>query len=339
MDYVGIPSRSKTSRGVEYTRMAGALLSNKEVTLRVISLNVAGVERKAARLLDLLLLVDPDVVCLQELWSHDWADETGTTVSSALQRLADYSRSFIRVTHQEGIFGRGMAVWVRYRASTEGSVEVETTDYAQAVKWVTLDGRSVVVVNVHIAARLSYAARKNELRSLADLVRVSDGQRTIMCGDFNAGRGGRSVLTRAVQEGGSLRNFTWAYPPHWTNVVMGTQTEIDHILTISGQWGTVRVSMLPGVSSHAALVADFGIQGTFMPTSARPLRVDRLSAKHKVTVQNNGSCMVLADVHGGSTGVFLRCVRVHRSLCGFYGGQSPERVGYIKTYLRVCCRR
>ena len=200
----------------------------------------------------LICALDPDVVCLQELWDAD-------------PRVQVALAPFVFVASSEAGRGRGMWVLVHRRLQLAGPPKV----LFDSRSWMAVvcdfhDQESLLVFNLHPDPSLSQLEKELELAAVGTLFRKLS-IRTVAAGDFNTPRTRAGLVTRMLEHE-ALSGLRVPYPAgtptnHTVQCGKRRETEIDYIL-VSPDFSFLSHSAVPGPSSHACVVCDFeGVSG------------------------------------------------------------------------------
>lgn len=214
--------------------------------LRIATVNIYVGNEDPLALIDEILTTDPDVILLQEV-----AEDVGVVVRS-YPPLASYDE---RIGAEDGQGGR--LVLSRLPLGNEGVEPLPPSTIVVAE--VDVDGMTVEIVNVHIAAPVEPELSRSWARQLRDLSARVNQRRlpVIIAGDFNATVHHAEFrlmtekgLTDAHGAVGSGLGFSWG--PFGFPVM-----RIDHVLS-SDELEPIRIQQLDGIGSdHHALVVDY----------------------------------------------------------------------------------
>ena len=195
----------------------------------------------------LICALDPDVVCLQELWDADPREQVALP-------------PFVFVADCEAGRGRGMWVLMHRRLQLAGPPKV----LFDLRSWMAVvcdvhDRESLLIFNLHLDPSLSQLEKELELAAVGTLFRKLS-IRTVAAGDFNTPPTRAGLVTRMLEHealSGSRVPYP-AGPPTNRTVQCGKHraTEIDYIL-VSPDFSFISHSAVPGPSSHACVVCDF----------------------------------------------------------------------------------
>lgn len=198
----------------------GAKASEAAGVIKLMQVNVLSRNEQRERLLQLIEIEQPDVVFLQEV-SLQWIDAT-----QMLQQDYPYHYAEPRI----GNFG--IAVFSRLPFESVTHVDSPPLGYPTLVARLTIDGKSLTLINTHPTVPLTrsgFEARNEHLQSVAELARDVSGA-VILSGDFNT-----SVWTpvyRNLEESTGLRNASRGFGilPTWPTFLPFAMIPIDHAL-------------------------------------------------------------------------------------------------------------
>ena len=200
----------------------------------------------------LICALDPNVVCLQELWDADPREQVALA-------------PFVFVAGCEAGRGRGMWVLMHRRLQLAGPPKVLFDSRSwMAVVCGFYDQESLIIFNLHVDPSLWQLEKELELAAPGTLFRKLS-IRTVAAGDFNTPRTRAGLVTRMLEHE-ALSGLRVPYPartPTNRTVQCGKHraTQIDYIL-VSPDFSFISHAAVPGPSSHACVVCGFeGVSG------------------------------------------------------------------------------
>lgn len=238
-----------------------------EGSLRLVSLNVER-SKHVDRVSRFLQDVDADVVCLQECMEQDIPlfekASGGTCIFTPMtieggegkvdkRGIAVLSRLQVQKQEQHVYAGNSGAL-VRFDSTTPESKH-RTSSYVLLVCSVEKEGVQFDVATTHFTWTPAGEADDQQRKDIRSMLSVlSQYDELVLCGDFNAPRGGEifSMLTARYKDN---------VPAHYTTSIDGELHRagplpfmVDGIFSTSG-YRVWDVEMKSGVSDHCALVA------------------------------------------------------------------------------------
>jgi len=222
----------------------GGMAVEGDTTLKLLHANVLSSNDEYERMFELIETEQPDVIFLQEI-SENWRNATA--------RLhKDYP--YYHVEPREGNFG--IAMFSRISLDSVTHVDSPPLSYPTIVATMTVNGEALTLINTHPMIPLTrsfYEARNEQIQSIADLVKQSQGA-VILTGDFNT-----TVWThpyRELEESTGLRNSRQGIGilPTWPTFMPFAMIAIDHVL-VSDEIGVVETRTGPRIGSdHLPLI-------------------------------------------------------------------------------------
>lgn len=215
----------------------------------VLSLNCGGISGKIDNVAALVCWLDPDVVCLQELWD-------------AFEPTDLEFPTYTLFCCGPRLRGGGLATLVHTRVlptSSARAIELNV-QHAQMVRFTLSTGVRFVLLNVYLNPSISPEDWMIARQFVADVLRPRDAPIIVACGDMNEDLGrDRGRVASAMRTGHSWSPlfcpYTLGAP---TNIVsrLGhvSSREIDYLLLHRASPIARVVKLLyPGVSTHRAL--------------------------------------------------------------------------------------
>jgi len=196
----------------------------KGTPLKLLHANVYSRNSQYDRLIALVELEQPDLVFLQEV-TPEW-------LAGTKPLLEDYP-----YTYSEPSAGNfGIAVFSRIPFTKVGHVDSPPLAYPTLVATITIDDEPLTIVSSHPTipiGRPLYAARNEQLQSLAELVHGIAGE-AVLLGDFNASIWDRHF--RQLEASTRLRNVRRGFGvlPTWPTFLPFAMVPIDHALVSDG---------------------------------------------------------------------------------------------------------
>ncbi len=236
------------------------------VSLRLVSLNVER-SRHIDLVLPFLRSQSSDVVCLQELLEADVP-----TISEALGATCDFIPMARHIGEESPqIFGVGIfsKLPVRdrgvlfYRGDPARIPELDQSDEKTynnknfPLVWcdVEKEGALFRIATTHFTWTPDGQADDDQRRDMKELLRILESKgEFVLCGDFNAPRGGEIF-------GMLAQKYTDNIPLRYTTSIDGTLHRDGHIpVMVDGLFSTPGyavsdVELIPGISDHYALIA------------------------------------------------------------------------------------
>ena len=253
--------------------------------MRVVSVNCGGTAANIAALLSVVLIHDPDVVAIQELWDVSLKDEVPL-------------KAYVAIAGVVVGPGCGLCFLFHRRLFAPNDFKPSYTQVLfDARSWLAVlvqhgTGEVVLYTNVHIDPEFNATQKEDvliEIGAVFQKVRPTAG---ICLGDFNVPRTASNCIARQLAKGGALSHLKLDYlPGQFTNIVHSstgvTKYEIDYIL-VSNHLSVEDFHVYPGVCTHGVLVADVGgLQGSLSSFQKR--------YKHRITtpeVRSSLACLV-----------------------------------------------
>ncbi len=227
----------------------GGVQAASSTTLRLLHANVYANNDQYGRLLDLVAAEDADIVFLQEI-TPAWED--------ALQPLREtYPYTYVQA--RDDYFG--IAMLSRVPPDTIRQVDSPPLQYPTIVASLTLDDAALTVISTHPMIPLgqaNYAARNEQLRSIADLVTQTNGA-VVLTGDLNTGMWGANYrrLLRSTGLTNASRGF--GILPTWPTFMPLAMIPIDHVM-ISSEVGVNDIRTGPHIGSdHLPLIVNISL--------------------------------------------------------------------------------
>ena len=217
--------------------------------LKLMHANVYSGNSRYDRLIALVELEKPDLVFLQEV--------TPAWLAGTKPLLEAYPYSYAEPS--AGNFG--IAVFSRIPFATVEHVDSPPLAYPTLVVTITIDDEPLTIVSSHPTipvGRPFYAARNEQLQSVAELVRGIAGK-TVLLGDFNASTWDRHF--RQLEASTGLRNVRRGFGvlPTWPTFLPFAMIPIDHALVSDGMSVTdARTGMRIG-SDHLPLIVTLSL--------------------------------------------------------------------------------
>ena len=228
-------------------------------SLITVSVNCGGINGKLDTVHALAGCLDPDVLCLQELW--DAVDPSDLELP---QR-----RLFCGGPRPRG-GGLAMLVHSRLLAAPRTPPEELNSSHAQVVRVSLPPGWHLTFVNVYLSPGLSSADWDVTRKLVAQVMPQAGPHLLLLCGDLNAVLASeRGRVARALTSGHSWDQLYCPYPlGEPTNVVTRqgsvSRREIEYVLIHrASPASSVRQLVHPGVSTHDALYCAVGLTPDF----------------------------------------------------------------------------
>lgn len=218
--------------------------------IKLLHANVLTDNESHAELLDLVASENPDLVFVQEL-TPEW--------SQALTALhADYP-----YRHTEPRYDSfGIAVYSRIRLDSVELIRSPPLDFPTLRVQTSISGTALTLISthpIHPLGRSLYAARNEQLASIADTVMAGDGP-TILVGDLNISMWSHHY--RELERATGLRNARHGFGilPTWPTFLPIALIPIDHCLVSPGV-GVLDMKTGPGIGSdHLPLIVTLAIE-------------------------------------------------------------------------------
>ncbi len=232
--------------------------------MKIITLNIEG-SRHLDRCIPFLIKENADVVCLQEVFKKDMKHITqslgmrGKFVPTSIKNDTNFDNDPFGI---EGVVlltkNNDIIEHHYYRGS--GTIPHYVKPYAQdkVVVYSTImcDGKKFIVGSTHFTWTPDGKENEQQILDFQNLARfLSEFDEFILCGDFNAPRGGSS-FARFTQL------FADNIPLHITTTLDkkyhrkgDLQLVVDNIFT-SKKYGARNVKVVDNVSDHMAIVAE-----------------------------------------------------------------------------------
>jgi endonuclease/exonuclease/phosphatase family metal-dependent hydrolase len=235
--------------------------------IKLISINIEGT-RHLERFIPFLQKEKPDVVCMQEVFesSMDRIKEA-LSMGGEFIPLAD-KRTFAAKNGLEsgGIDGSAIFTHLPHTAvkaefyNDKGELPVWTSPNSQKramlLTTVTKDNQNFTIATTHFTWDPMGGVndeQREDLKRLLEIVKKYDN--LILCGDFNAPRGGEIF-------GELSKHFKDNIPPEITTTidqklhkVKGLQLVVDGMFS-KGSYSVKNVKVVGGVSDHQAIIAE-----------------------------------------------------------------------------------
>ena len=234
--------------------------------LKLISLNIEG-HKHAEVVLPFLKKESPDVFCLQELYEAD-AARFASELSMEFYYVPMGLHNAQNEVHGVGIYSKTQivrSVQHRYGGAPFATSLFDTTDYetrhasqcfSLALIETEKDGRKYSVGTTHFPVTRHGEATDFQREDMRALLQILEGQdEFVLCGDFNAPRGGEifSMLVERYKDN---------VPAEYTSSIDGNLHRAGQLpYMVDGMFSTPgyslsNVRMVSGVSDHCALVAE-----------------------------------------------------------------------------------
>ena len=232
-----------------------ATVSNQG-SVSLISLNCGGLGDKLPGLLALTDWLEPDVICLQELWETCELDDL---------KLPNFKLFCAGSRHRGG----GLATLIHSRLLTGNESRVEEVNvlHAQLIRIRWPSGNHMSIFNLHLAPSMTVTGWAAVSQMVAKHLQFQGTHLLVVCGDFNenlAARNGR--VYRCIRAGGLWASLFCPYPfGEPTNVVSRKNSvscrEIDYILLHrASPVENIRKLLYPGVSTHRAVFCTMDVK-------------------------------------------------------------------------------
>lgn len=222
----------------------GALAASNN-TLKILHANVLSTNDHYDRLLELVKAEDADIVLLQEV-TPQW--------QAAMRPLLE-KYPYNLVEARDGNFGIAMFSRVAFDAVTH--VDSPPLQFPSIVARLTIGGTALTLISTHPMMPLgesNYAARNEQLKSVADIVTRANGA-VVLAGDLNTAMWGANYRTLLHET--KLRNARRGFGilPTWPTFMPIAMIPIDHVL-VSSEVGVNEIRTGPGIGSdHLPLIA------------------------------------------------------------------------------------
>ncbi len=221
--------------------------------IKLLHANVLTDNESHTELIDLVASENPDLVFVQEL-TPEW--------SQALTALhADYP--YRHSEPRDDPFG--IAVYSRIRLDSVQLIRSPPLDLPTLRVQASIDGTALTVISthpIHPLGRSLYAARNEQLVSIADIVMAGDGP-TVLVGDLNISMW--SHRYRELERVTGLRNARYGFGilPTWPTFLPIALIPIDHCLVSPGV-SVLDMKTGPSIGSdHLPLIVTLAIEDPF----------------------------------------------------------------------------
>lgn len=189
-------------------------------SIKLMNANVLSRNNQYDRLIALIDAEQPDVILLQEI-TPEWL--------AALQSIqGDYPFGYARPRPD----AFGIAIFSRMPFESVHAIDSPPLGYPSIVATLLVDNETLTLINTHPTVPLTrsgFAARNEQLRSVAGMVQTLDGA-VIVSGDFNTSMW--SPVYRALEESTGLSNVRRGRGvlPTWPAFMPFAMIPIDHVL-------------------------------------------------------------------------------------------------------------
>ncbi len=212
--------------------------------LKLMYANVLSDNEDYARLLTLIEREQPDMIFLLE-FSPGWQ-------AAAENLRSSYPVSYVQPRHDN--YGIGM--FSRLPLAAVHHIDSPPRGYPTIVARAIVNGAPLTLIGTHASIPVggdNFAARNEQLRSVAELVRQVDGP-VVVLGDLNASLWDRHY--RAFTTASALRNARLGFGvmPTWPTFLPFAMIPIDHVL-VSSDLDVVELRRGPRIGSdHLPLI-------------------------------------------------------------------------------------